>query len=213
MKKALLVLIPAVIVFAGCGPTAALGSIAAMAGTQIYNQGTGAYTTLASGMTHYAFDLVEVTNDGGIAAGKVESGHSEKKTPIVYTDNMVSISFKYVDNCFQVGLKSNTNKHSTINWNDLSLDETGKLKWKEADSGATGPSTITKGAYEEANLYTYHDKRNGLYRTLEVFSSQAAADKKGYVGKTFTLNIPIVLGDTVVTYRVKLKIAGITVEF
>lgn len=74
MKKALLLLIPAAVVFAGCGPTAALGSIAAMAGTQIYNQGTGAYTTLASGMTHYAFDLVEVTNDGGIATGKVESG-------------------------------------------------------------------------------------------------------------------------------------------
>ena len=39
----------------------------------------------------------------------------------------------------------------------------------------------------------------GFYRTFEVFSSQAAADKKGYVGKTFVLNVPIIQGDTVIT--------------
>ncbi len=195
-----------------CGPAATIASVAASGLGTLYDQGTGVYTSIAGGMTHYEFDLVEVTNDGGIAVGKTECGHSNKNTPIVYSDGLINFSFRYIDNCFRVGLKSNTNKYLTINWNDLALDETGKLKWKEADSGASGASTITKAAYNEANLYTYYDKRNGFYRTLEVFSSQAAADKKGYVGKTFVLNVPIIQGDTVVTYRFKLKIASITVE-
>ena len=196
-----------------CGPAApAIATVAASGLSTLYNQGTGVYTSIAGSMTHYEFDLVDVSNDGGIASGNTECGHSDKKTPIVYSDDMINFSFRYVDNCLLLGLKSNTNKYLTINWNDLALDEVGKLKWKEADSGASGVSTITKAAYNEANLYTYYDKRNGFSRTFEVFSSPAAADKKGYVGKTFVLNVPIIQGDTVITYRIKLKIASITVE-
>lgn len=105
--------------------------------------------------------------------------------------------------------KSQTSSYITINWNDIVMDGTQKLLWKDGNSSM---STITKAGFNEASLYVIFDKISKTYRTLPVYTSQKKADEANLVGQTFTLAFPIINVDSVITYTATIKIADIKVD-
>ena len=53
---------------------------------------------------------------------------------------------------------------------------------------------------------------SATHRTLPLFVSQKKADAAGLVGKEFTLTAPVIKGDKVITYSVRMRITGVNVN-
>lgn len=159
--------------------------------------------------TAYTFELVSMTNDGGIEGGEVVYPTADKQYRAEFRDDLIDFTFCFKYNCMAPAFKSQTSSYITINWNDIVMDGTQKLLWKDGNSSM---STITKAGYNEASLYVIFDKVSKTYRTLPVYTSQKKADEANLVGQTFTLAFPIINVDKVITYTATIKIADIIVD-
>ena len=166
-------------------------------------------TVVGSHKTSYAFELVEMTNDGGFGGGEIVSPVADSQTKAEFRDDLIDFQFHYKHNCLIVGFKGQTSSYLTINWNDIVMEGSQKLLWKDGNSSM---STISKAGFNEANLYVIYDTASSTYRTLPLYTSQKKADEGGLAGQTFTLTFPIIQVDKVITYTAKLKITSITVN-
>lgn len=183
----------------------ALGSAAVSSAELAHNLNT----YVGSHKTTYSFELVEMTNDGGIGGGKVVYPTADSENKAEFQDDMVDFTFFYKNNCLVPAFKGQTNTYLTINWNDIVMEGTQKLFWKD---GSSSMSTITKAAFNEASLYVVYDSVSATCRTLPLYTSQRKADESGLVGQTFTLTFPIIQLDKVITYTAKIKILSISVN-
>lgn len=167
------------------------------------------HTYVGSHKTAYTFELVDMTNDGDISGGKVINQIADNQYRAEYRDDLLDFTFCYKYNCLVPAFKGCTNSYLTINWNDVVMEGTQKLLWKDGNSSM---STITKAGYNEANLYVVYDTVSATYRTLPLYVSQKKADEANLVGQTFSLTFPIINVDKVITYTATIKIASITVN-
>lgn len=166
-------------------------------------------TYVGSHKTAYTFELVEMTNDGGIGGGKVVYPTADNQYKAEFQDDLVDFTFYYRYNCLVPAFKGRTNTYLTINWNDIVMEGTRKLLWKDGNSSM---STITKAGFNEANLYVIYDSVSATYRTLPLYTSQKKADESGLEGQIFTLSFPIIMTDKVITYTATVKISDIKVS-
>lgn len=167
------------------------------------------HTFVGSHKTAYEFEIVDVKNDGGIPTGEIVYPKADNQYKAEYRDGLVDFTFCYSLNCFRLGLKNCTNSYLAINWNDVVMDSSSKLLWKDASSSL---STITPAAFNEAYLYVVYDTVSATYRTLPLYTSQKKADSDKLVGESFTLTFPIIKGEKVITYTATIKIASVTVN-
>lgn len=166
-------------------------------------------TYVGSHKTAYTFELVDMTNDGGIGGGKVLYPTADNQYKAEFKDNLVDFTFYYKYNCLVPAFKGQSNAYLTINWNDIVMDGKQKLLWKDGNSSM---STITKAGYNEANLYVIYDSVSATYRTLPLYTSQKKADEANLVGQTFTLTFPLINVDKVITYTATIKISEVKVN-
>ena len=159
--------------------------------------------------TAYTFELVSMTNDGGIMGGEILYPTADNQYKAEFKDDLIDFTFCFKYNCIAPAFKSQTNTYITINWNDIVLDGSQKLLWKDGNSSM---STLTRAGFNEAYLYVIFDKVSRTYRTLPVYVSQKKADEANLVGQTFTLAFRIINVDKVITYTATIKIADITVS-
>ena len=167
------------------------------------------HTYVGSHKTAYTFELVDMVNDGGIEGGKVIYPTADTQYRAEFTDELIDFTFCYKYNCFVTAFKGQSNSYLTINWNDVVMEGTQKLLWKDGNSTM---STITKAGFNEANLYVVYDSVSATYRTLPLYTSQKKADEANLVGQTFTLTFPIINVDKVITYTATLKITAVNVN-
>ena len=166
-------------------------------------------TYVGSHKTAYTFELVSMSNDGGINGGQITYPTADSQYKAEFKDNLVDFTFYYKYNCLVPGFKGQSNAYLQINWNDVVMDGTRKLLWKDGNSSM---STITKAGVNEASLYVIYDSVSATYRTLPLYTSQKKADESKLVGECFTLTFPIINVDKVITYTATVKITGITVN-
>lgn len=167
------------------------------------------HTFVGSHKTAYTFELVDMTNDGSIEGGEVVYPTADTQYRAEYRDNLVDFMFCYKNNCLVTAFKGQSNAYLTINWNDIVMEGTQKLLWKNGNSSV---STITKAGFNEANLYVVYDSVSATYRTLPLFVSQKKADEAQLVGQTFTLTFPIINVDKVITYTATVKVTSVNVN-
>ena len=167
------------------------------------------HTYVGSHKTAYTFELVDMANDGGIEGGKIVYPTADTQYRAEYKDNLIDFTFCYKYNCLVPAFKGQSNSYLTINWNDVVMEGTQKLLWKDDNSSM---STITKAGYNEANLYVVYDSVSATYRTLPLFTSQKKADEAQLVGQSFTLTFPIINVDKVITYTATVKITSVDVN-
>lgn len=165
-------------------------------------------TFVGTHKTAYTFELIDVANDGDISGGKVISSLADANNKALFQDDLIEFSYQYKRNYIVPALKGRTNSFLTINWNDVTMDGTLKLYWKD---GGSGMSTISKAGFNEANLYSVYDSVSNTYLTFPIYTSQKKADESGLSGKTFALTFPIIKGDKVISYVATFKISAITV--
>lgn len=166
-------------------------------------------TFVGSHKTAYTFELISMTNDGGIENASIVNPVADSESKAEYKDDLIDFTFQYKYNCLVPAFKGQSNQYLTINWNDIVMDGSRKLLWRDGNASL---STITKAGYNEANLYVVYDSVSGTYRTLPLYVSQAKADEANLVGQTFTLVFPIINVDKVITYTATIKIANISVK-
>lgn len=166
-------------------------------------------TFVGSHKTAYTFELVSMTNDGGIENASIVNPVADSESKAEFKDDLIDFTFQYKYNCLVPAFKGQSNQYLTINWNDIVMDGSKKLLWRDGNASL---STITKAGYNEANLYVVYDSVSGTYRTLPLYVSQAKADEANLVGQTFTLNFPIIIVDKVITYTATIKISNVSVK-
>lgn len=166
-------------------------------------------TFVGSHKTAYTFELVSMTNDGGIGNASIVNPLADSESNAEFKDDLIDFTFQYKYNCFVPAFKGQSNQYLTINWNDIVMDGSRKLLWRDGNSSL---STITKAGYNEANLYVVYDSVSGTHRTLPLYVSQAKADEANLAGQTFTLVFPIINVDKVITYTATIKITNISVK-
>lgn len=167
------------------------------------------HTFVGSHKTAYEFELADVSNDGGVRAGEIIYPKADSQYKAEYRDDLVDFTFCYLGNCFRPAFKNRTNAYLAINWNDVVMESSQKLLCRDATSGL---STITPGAFNEAHLYVVYDTVSATYRTLPLYTSQKKADADNLVGQEFLLTFPLIKGEKVVTYSVKIRIKSVTVN-
>ena len=163
---------------------------------------------VGSDRTAYEFEVTGVTNDGGIPAGRIVQPTADIERKAEYRDDLVDLIFCYSSNCFRLGFRNRGNRYLAINWNDIIMDGSQKLFWKDARNGL---STITPAAFNEAYLYVSLDRLSGICRSLPVFISQKKADEAGVTGRELTFTCPVIQGEKVVTYSVRVRIVAVKV--
>ncbi len=164
---------------------------------------------VGSHKTAYTFELVSMTNDGGIGNPSIVNPVADSESKAEFKDDLIDFTFQYKYNCFVPAFKGQSNQYLTINWNDIVMDGSRKLLWRDGNASL---STITRAGYNEANLYVVYDSVSGTHRTLPLYVSQAKADEANLVGQTFTLVFPIINVDKVITYTATIKITNISVK-
>lgn len=167
------------------------------------------HTYVGSHKTDYTFELVDMTNDGGIEGGKVVYPTADTEYKAEYRDNLIDFTLCYKNNCLVPAFKGQSSSYLTINWNDIVMEGTQKLLWKDGNSSI---SSITKAGFNEANLYVVYDSVSGIYRTLPLFTSQKKADEAQLAGQSFTLTFPIINVDKVITYTATVKISSVNIN-
>lgn len=167
------------------------------------------HTFVGSHKTAYEFEMVSVENDGHIDGAEIVHPKADAEYKAEYRDEMLNVTFCYSMNCFRLGMRNRGDTYLAINWNDVVMDSSQKLLWKDATAGL---STITPAVFNEAYLYVVYDTVSATHRTLPLFVSQKKADAAGLVGKEFTLTAPVIKGDKVITYSVRMRITGVNVN-
>ena len=167
------------------------------------------HTYVGSHRTAYSFELVDMINDGSIENGKIVYPTADADHRAEFSDDLINFTFCYKDNCIVAAFKGQSNSYLTINWNDVVMEGTQKLLWRNGNSSM---STITKAGFNVANLYVVYDSLSATFRTLPLYTSQKKADEAKLVGQTFTLNFPIINVDKVITYTTTLKITAVNVN-
>ncbi len=167
------------------------------------------HTFVGSHKTAYEFEMVSVENDADIPGAEIIHPAADTEHKAEYRDDLVDVTFCYSMNCFRLGLKNRGDSYLAINWNDVVMDSSQKLLWKDATAGL---STITPTVFNEAYLYVVYDKVSATPRTLPLFVTQKKADAAELVGKEFTLTFPIIKGEKVITYSVCMRVTGVIVN-
>lgn len=166
-------------------------------------------TYVGSHKTAYTFEFVDMTNDGGIGGGQIVQPIADNQNKAEYRDDLIDFTFCYKFNCLAPAFKGSSSSYLTINWNDIVMEGSQKLLWRDGNSSM---STITKAGFNEANLYVVYDTVFKTYRTLPLYTSQRKADEAKLVGQTFKLTFPLINVDKVITYTATIKIVEISVN-
>ena len=165
-------------------------------------------TYVGTNNTNYTFELIDVSNDGNVQGGVVIQPVADANNLALFQDDLIEFSYHYKYNCIVPAFKGRTNSYLTINWNDVTMDGTLPLYWKDAKSGM---STISRAGFNEANLYSVYDTLSKTYITFPFYTSQKKADEAGLTGQTFALTFPIIRGNEIISYVATFKIREVTV--